>query len=67
MDYDKTLARIVKGAEYLDNPLLTDFERDKAQQLFDLLDLQIRAYKERLSDGVTYLTDQERRQVSGAK
>lgn len=57
-EYNKTLERLVKGAEYLENPFLQPEQRDKAQKLYDTLETQIRAYKEAKANGrVKYLAD----------
>lgn len=45
-EYNSTLTRLVKGAEYLENPLLSEKDRIKGQRLYDALEYKIRAYKE---------------------
>lgn len=36
-EYDQLLARIVKGAEYLENPLIKSEDRNKGMVLYDEL------------------------------
>lgn len=36
-EYDELLARIVKGAEYLDNPLINETDKAKGMKLYDEL------------------------------
>lgn len=45
-EYFKVLERIVKGAEYVDNPLIKDEEKAKGAQLYDQLCETARAYRE---------------------
>lgn len=45
-EYNSILARLVKGAEYLENPLLSEKDRAKGQRLYDELEHKIRVYKE---------------------
>lgn len=43
-EYHKVLERIVKGAEYLDNPLIKPEDREKGMQLYDQLCQSIQDY-----------------------
>lgn len=43
--YEQLLERLVKGAEYLSNPLLRDEDREKAMKLYDEIDKQIESYQ----------------------
>lgn len=36
-EYDELLARIVKGAEYLDNPLINETDHARGMKLYDKL------------------------------
>lgn len=36
-EYSELLDRIVKGAEYLDNPLITEIDKKKGMKLYDAL------------------------------
>lgn len=57
-EYNNTLARLVKGAEYLENPLLNEKDRTKGQRLYDELEYKIRAYKEETTD-VKFLSNKQ--------
>jgi len=43
--YFKLLERIVKGAEYLDNPLIREEDKAKGAKLYDQLCEEARAYR----------------------
>lgn len=44
-EYFKLLERLVKGAELLSNPLLTDEKRKEYQRLYDEIERRILKYK----------------------
>lgn len=46
-EYYKLLGRIVKGAEYVENPLITDEDKEKGIKLYETLVQTARAYRER--------------------
>lgn len=46
-EYDAILERIVKGAEYLDHPLITESDKKKGMVLYDELVRIARSYTER--------------------
>lgn len=43
-EYQKTLERIIKGAEMIDHPLTTPEKREKYMQLYDSLVAEARIY-----------------------
>lgn len=45
-EYFNLLNRLVKGAEYISNPLVTDEEREKAWVLYHKLEQEINNMKE---------------------
>ncbi|GAB7387402.1 hypothetical protein BSNK01_12380 [Bacillaceae bacterium] len=44
-EYFKLLERLVKGADYLDNPLLLPEEYEKGRKLYDEIEEKILRYK----------------------
>lgn len=47
-EYRELLARLVKGAEYLSNPLITEEDYRKGMALYEQIDKRIEAIKERM-------------------
>ena len=46
--YRELLARLVKGAEYLSNPLITEDDYRKGRVLYEQIDKRIEEIKERM-------------------
>ena len=49
-EYEAILKRVVKGAEYLENPLITEEDKRKGMKLFDELWKIAREYRLSCSD-----------------
>lgn len=53
-EYFKLLERLVKGAIYLENPLITEEDHSKGMKLYDAIEAEIEAYKQSRRDAGDY-------------